>query len=57
MYLYIDDCSIEVPQELNMVPSAIKVVAFSMFGLNAILALVGGVWLRVYRESPAVKYR
>ncbi|CAJ1959354.1 unnamed protein product [Cylindrotheca closterium] len=51
-----DDCSVEVPQELNLIPPTVKGIAYSMFGLNAFLVLVGGIWLRVYWDSPAVKY-
>ncbi|CAJ1959348.1 unnamed protein product [Cylindrotheca closterium] len=51
-----DDCSVDVPQELNLVPHIVETIAYSMFGLNAFRVLVGGIWLRVYRESPAVKY-
>lgn len=54
---FVDDCSVEVPQELNMIPPTIKGIAYTMFGLNAVLVLIGGIWLRVHWNSPEVKYR
>ena len=53
----LDDCSVEVPQELNLIPPTVKGIAYSMFGLNALLVIVGGIWLRVHWDSNAVKYR
>jgi len=51
-----DDCSVEVAQELNLIPPAVKRIAYGMFALNTLLAIIGGIWLRAHWDSPEVKY-
>lgn len=50
-----DDCSIEVPEELNMVPPELEATMYGMLALNIVIICVCGVWLYIQRESPQVK--
>lgn len=50
-----DDCSVEVSENLNMIPPALKAVGFVMFGINVLVSLVCGLWIIWKRESPQVR--
>ena len=51
-----DDCSIEVLENRNLIPTNIKALAYSMFGFNMLLIVICGWWLYWKRESAQVKF-
>jgi len=50
-----DDCSLEVPEDTNMIPMVLKVLAYGMFGINCVTILVCGAWLIWKRKSTQVR--
>ena len=51
----VEDCSIEVMEDLNMIPSSLKVVAYVLFGVNVAVIFYCAGWLVRYRESDQVR--
>lgn len=51
----LDDCSIEVPEDTNMIPPGIKGAAYGLFGLNVLVIFVWATWLYLKRETPQVQ--
>ena len=51
-----DDCSVEIPENLNSIPSSFKAMAYVMLGLNVLVIVICAVWLYFYRYSAQVKY-
>lgn len=50
-----DDCSIEVEENLNLIPPSMKWVAYILFGINVgVISFCAG-WLVIYRKSEQVK--
>ena len=50
-----DDCSLEVPEELNLIPQYMLVVAYTMFGINVITIFGCGAWLFWQRGTAEVR--
>lgn len=50
-----DDCSIEVEEDANLIPSPLKVLAFNLMGINYLMILGCAAWLIWRRESNQVK--
>jgi gamma-aminobutyric acid type B receptor len=50
-----DDCSIEVPEDLNMIPFALKLIAFVMLGFSVVVIVLCGLWLYVQWNSSQVR--
>ncbi|CAB9510051.1 acid type B receptor subunit 2 [Seminavis robusta] len=49
-----DDCSFEVPENHNMIPDALRSVAYAMFGINVAVILLCAVWLYWQKDSAQV---
>lgn len=50
-----EDCSIEVEEEVNLIPTSLKWIAYGMFGLNAGIMFICGLWLLWQKDSPQVR--
>jgi len=50
-----DDCSIEVEEDLNLIPVGVKRMVWSLFGVNCICIVSGALWLFWKRTSPQVR--
>jgi hypothetical protein len=50
-----DDCSKEVPENMNHLPSTVIIIAYVMFALNALVIVICGVWLYWQRNSCQVR--
>ena len=50
-----EDCSIEVPEEVNAIPIALKYTAFAMLGINVIAIIICGIWLFWKRGTTQVR--
>jgi len=48
------DCSIPVPEDLNMIPQALKVIAYALLGINFVAIVGCGLWLLLNRYSAQV---
>ena len=51
-----DDCSIEVKEDMNMIPATLKLVAYGMLGINIAVICAGGVWLYKYRDTAQIRF-
>ena len=51
-----DDCSIEIPENLNSIPASFKAMAYAMLGINVLVIVICAVWLYFYRYSAQVRY-
>ena len=49
------DCSLEVPEDTNLIPLTLKVLAYVMLGVNLTVIVVCGVWLYWQRHSQQVR--
>lgn len=49
------DCSIAVPEELNLIPQSLKALAFCLLGINGLVILGCGTWLFWNRKSQQVQ--
>ena len=50
-----EDCSIEVQEDLNMIPTSLKGLAYALFGINVMVLVVCAVWLISYWNSDQVQ--
>mmetsp|Transcript_28462 Transcript_28462/g.69038 ORF Transcript_28462/g.69038 Transcript_28462/m.69038 type:complete len:719 (+) Transcript_28462:29-2185(+) len=50
-----DDCSIEVLEEMNRVPPALKIVAYAMFGISCLVIAICLGWLGWKRSTVEVR--
>jgi hypothetical protein len=50
-----DDCSIEVPEETNLVSDSLLIMAWSMLSINCLTILGFSAWLYYQRQSPEVR--
>lgn len=50
-----DDCSIEVPEETNLIPTTLKVLSYVMVGINFAFIAGCGAWLYWKRNSAQVR--
>jgi hypothetical protein len=51
----VDDCSIQVPEDTNMISPTLKLIAYIMFGINLLAIIICGSWLYWQRDSPQVR--
>ena len=49
------DCATEVPEDTNLIPVTLKVLAFVMLGINLVAIVICGVWLFWQRNSQQVR--
>ena len=49
------DCSIEVSENYNLISSSIKIMAYTLVGINFLVVLVCGIWLVIKRNTPQVE--
>jgi ABC-type amino acid transport substrate-binding protein len=50
-----EDCSKEVPENVNLIPPALKLTAYVMLGINVATIIGCTIWLYLYRHTPQVK--
>jgi hypothetical protein len=50
-----DDCSQEVPEDTNLIPSTITAIAYAMMEFNLLLIVFCGGWLYWKRNSSQVQ--
>lgn len=50
-----EDCSIEVEEDLHLVPKSLKYVSFLLFAINAAAIAFCAIWLYKYRMSDQVR--
>lgn len=50
-----DDCSIEVFEDFNLIPPALKILGNVMFGINAAVVMFCAIWLYFKRQTKQVK--
>ena len=51
-----DDCSVEVIEDLNLIPRFLHMTGMVMFGINCVACLVCGTWLIMKRNTAQVKF-
>jgi hypothetical protein len=51
-----DDCSGQVPEDMNSIPTSLKAIAYAMLAFNVIVIIVCLLWLHRCRFSAQVKY-
>ena len=51
-----DDCSIEVQEDTNMIPTTLKMLAYAMLGINVAVICACGIWLYKYRGTAQVRF-
>ena len=51
-----EDCSIELPTELNLIPTSLKTAGFVAFVMNLVACVVCAIWLLWKRNAPALKF-
>lgn len=49
------DCSIEVDEDLNLIPPALKALGYCMFGFNCVVVVGCGIWLFLKQDTRQVK--
>ncbi|CAB9504119.1 acid type B receptor subunit 2 [Seminavis robusta] len=49
------DCSIPIPEELNMIPQSLKIMAYCLLGINAVLIAGCALWLALHWNSQQVR--
>ncbi|CAB9531047.1 unknown protein [Seminavis robusta] len=50
-----DDCSIEVPEDLNLLPPGLLITSYVLVTINFVLVAACGLWLMVHRNRAHVK--
>jgi hypothetical protein len=50
-----DDCSIEVPENVNLIPVSLKLSAYAMVGINVVTILAAAAWLAWQRNTQQVR--
>jgi len=50
-----DDCSIEVPEELNLIPDTMVIIAYTMLAINMTVIFSCAIWLYFQRNSSQVR--
>ncbi|CAB9519450.1 acid type B receptor subunit 2 [Seminavis robusta] len=50
-----DDCSIEVPEDVNLIPRSLKAIAYVMVALNLLVIAICAAWLVWQRKSAQVR--
>lgn len=51
-----DDCSIEVQEDMNRIPTTLKLLAYGMLGINVAVICACGVWLYKYRDTAQIRF-
>lgn len=49
-----DDCSIEVMEDMNLIPVALKAIAYSLYTILFVIILLCSLWLYRNKETPQV---
>ena len=50
-----DDCSIEIPENVNLIPLSLKVIAYIMLAMNVITIAICATWLYWKRDTFQVR--
>ena len=51
------DCSVEVMEDVNLIPTGLKITGYVMFGTAALAIVACMIWLFIERNKPQVKNR
>ncbi|CAB9502374.1 acid type B receptor subunit 2 [Seminavis robusta] len=50
-----DDCSVQAEEDLHMLPTSLKAIAYCLVGINFLMAFCCAVWLAFQRKRAQVK--
>jgi hypothetical protein len=51
-----DDCSIEVQENLNLIPASLKWTGYGLFGFNLLVISICAAWIIRYRNTAEVRF-
>jgi hypothetical protein len=50
-----DDCSVQVPVNLDLLPTWLRAIAYSMVGFSMMVIMIYAVWMYRHRKSVLVR--